>query len=249
MCAARSNGFGTSRVSADRSDIVLALTNADMAPPGRVHPVLTGVSLELARGDVAVVLGKNGSGKTTLLRSLAGLWPLKRGELVPPAPFGFDSRRAGLLLDDPPAQLVAGTVAKEVEFGLENLGVPTETAVHRRDTMLERFDLRALRDDDPHHLSPGEQERVLLAATLAPGPPVLLLDDPFLYLSPPEMWSAWRRTVERAAEGLIGAVLLATHDMDLALSCRRAGILSGGRLITWGDATEVTGDALRGGLL
>ena len=236
-------------MSADRSEIVLALTDADLAPPGRVHPVLTGVSLELARGDVAVLLGKNGSGKTTLLRSLAGIWPLRRGALVPPAPRGFDSRRAGLVLDDPPAQLVAGSVGREVEFSLENLAIPMETAVLCRDAMLDLFDLHAFRDDDPHRLSPGEQERVLLAASLAPGPPVLLLDDPFLYLSPKEMWSAWRRTVERIAEGRIGALLLATHDMDLALSCHRAGILAGGGLKAWGDATEVMGDALRGGLL
>lgn len=232
-----------------RPEIVLALTDADLAPPGRVHPVLTGVTLELARGDVAVLLGKNGSGKTTLLRSLAGLWPLRRGTLVPPAPRGFDPRRAGLVLDDPPAQLVAGSVAREVEFGLENLGFSMETAALRRDAVLDLLDLHALRDDDPHYLSPGEQERVLLAATLAPGPPVLLLDDPFLYLSPKEMWSAWRRTVERTAQGGIGALLLATHDVELALSCGRAGIIAGGRLAAWGDVAEVMSDALRGSLL
>ena len=228
---------------------MLRLVDADLAPPGRVRPVLGGVSLELWRGDVAVLLGKNGSGKTTVLRSLAGLWPLQRGTLFPSAPHGFDSRRTGLVLDDPPAQLVAATVAREVEFGLENIGTPRPDALAARERVLGQFGLSSLRGADPQHLSPGEQERVLLAATLAPGPPVLLLDDPFLYMSPREMWDAWRHILERTAEGDLGAVLLATHDTDLALSCRRAGIVAGGRLLIWGDAGEVMGDALRGGFL
>ena len=248
MCAVKWNVPGNESVDAERNDIVLRLSDADLAPPGRLRPVLTGVSLDLVKGDVAVLLGKNGSGKTTLLRSLAGLWPLRRGELHPPAPRGFDSRRAGLVLDDPPAQLVAGTVTREVEFGLENIGLDMTNTRLRRDAMLGLLELHALKDADPHQLSPGEQERVLLAATLAPGPPVLLLDDPFLYLSPKEQWSAWRHTVERAQDGSIGAVLLATHDVDLAFSCGRAGVLSRGRL-TWGETAEVMGDALRGNLL
>ena len=236
-------------MDADRFEPILEIIEADLAPPGRVHPILTGVSLALERGDVAVLLGKNGSGKTTLLRSLAGLWPLRRGTLRPPLPQGFDSRRTGFLLDDPPAQLVAATVAREVEFGLENIGVPMSKATTLRNAMLERFDLIAMKDTDPQRLSPGEQERVLLAATLAPEPPVLLLDDPFLYLSPKEMWSAWQHTLEQAKEGTVGAVLLATHDIDLALSCRRAGIVGRGRLVAWGETAEVLGDALRGGFL
>jgi energy-coupling factor transporter ATP-binding protein EcfA2 len=236
-------------VGGDRDHVLLSLADADLGPPGRMHPILTGVSLELFRGDVAVILGKNGSGKSTLLKSLAGLWPLRRGTLYPPAPRGFDSRRAGLVLDDPPSELVSANVTREVEFGLENLGVDMASATARRDVVLDLFDLGGLRSADPQHLSPGEQERVLLAATLAPDPPILLLDDPFLYLSPKEMWSAWRRTVEAAQEGRVGALLLATHDVDLALSCRTAGRLDRGGLVAWGDAAEVVGDALRGGLL
>jgi energy-coupling factor transporter ATP-binding protein EcfA2 len=245
----RWSASGTKSVDADKKDVLLALDGADLAPPGRLHPVLSGVSLELCRGDIAVLLGKNGSGKSTLLRSLAGLWPLRGGALFPPAPRGFDPRRSGLVLDDPPAQLIAGSVAREVEFGLENMGLGMEHALSRRDAALELFGIAAWADLDPHTLSPGEQERVLLAATYAPGPPVLLLDDPFLYLSPKEMWRVWRRTVDATEQGNIGSVLLATHDTDLALSCRKAGILASGRLRAWGDPALVLGNALRDALL
>ena len=230
-------------------EVLLELVDADLAPPGRTEPVLRGVSLCLLRGDVAVVMGKNGSGKSTLLRTLAGLWPVRRGERRPPAPQGFDMRQVGLTLEDPPSQLVAGRIGREVEFGLENLGLWPDQITPRRNAMLELFGLGGRADRASHTLSPGQQEHVLLAATLAPAPPVLLLDDPFLYLGPRESREAWTRLEAMVGSGELGALLLATHDPDLGRVASRAGILAGGCLLAWGEPAEVVEDALRGALL
>ena len=231
------------------AEVLLELEDADLAPPGRREPILRGVSLRILRGDVAVVMGKNGSGKSTLFRSLAGLWPVRRGQKRPQAPSGFDMRRVGLTLEDPPSQLVAGRVGREVEFGLENLGLWPDQIVPRRDLMLELFGLVSRIDRAAHTLSPGEQEHVLLAATLAPAPPVLLLDDPFLYLGPRESREAWGRLKALVGSQALGALVLATHDADLGLTSTRAGILAEGRLHAWGEPGKVVEDALRGALL
>lgn len=225
--------------------VLLELQDADLAPPGRPAPVLRGVSLRLYRGEIAMLLGKNGSGKTTVLRTLAGIWPLWRGTLIPPAPSGFDARRVGLLLEDPPSQLIAGNVTREVEFGLENQNLRMEEIQARKKAVFELFGIAAWAEADPHSLSPGEQERVLLASALAPGPPVLLLDDPFLYLGPGEARQAWDNLVEATRAGRVGSVLMASHDWDLAEEGNRVGILAEGRLLDWGAPPEVLGNALR----
>jgi energy-coupling factor transporter ATP-binding protein EcfA2 len=220
-------------------ETLLELVDADLAPPGRAEPLLRGVSFRLRRGETAVLLGANGSGKTTLLRSAAGLWPLVSGSLRPPAESGFDVRRAGLLLEDPSAQFTAGTVSAEIEFGLEGLGLGPEEIAARCAAVLEALGIQGWASIDPRTLSPGEQERALLAVALAPGPPLLLLDDPFLYLGPGEARRAWSTVVEFVRGGTIGAVLLATHDPEPSRAADFLGVLSAGRLLVWGAPAEV----------
>ena len=220
-------------------ETLLELLDADLTPPGRTQPLLRGVSFRLGRGEIAVLLGANGSGKTTLLRSAAGLWPILSGSLWPPATSGFDVRRAGLLLEDPSAQFTAGTVSGEIEFGLEGLDLGPEEIVARCSAVLELLGIQDWAAVDPRALSPGEQELALLAAALAPGPPLLLLDDAFLYLGPGDARRAWGAVTGYVRAGAIGAVLLATHDPEAARTADRLGVLSEGRLVVWGPPEEV----------
>ncbi len=221
----------------------LELAGVDAAPPGAARATLSGVNLRLERGEIGVLLGGNGAGKTTLLRTAAGLWPARAGTVRPPAA-GFDPRRAGLVLEDPAVQFVAGTVAGEIEFVLENRGLSGEAVARRRDRILARFDLEALAGRDPLKLSAGEQQRALVAAALVLEPPLLLLDDPFLYLAADAARAAWERVREAVRGGEVGAALLATHDAEQALDADRAGVLGDGRLLFWGPPEA----AVRAGL-
>lgn len=218
---------------------VLELLQADLAPPGRAAPVLEDVTLRLDRGEIAVVCGANGSGKTTLLRTAAGLWPLRAGTMRPAAPEGFDLRRAGLILEDPASQFTAGSVRGEIEFVLENLDLPREGIARRVEEILAGLGLGALAEADPARLSPGEQEKALVAAAVAAEPALLLLDDPFLYLGPWEARSTWDWIVATVRQGRIAALLLATHDPELFGDADHLGILAGGRLAAWGRPEDV----------
>jgi cobalt/nickel transport system ATP-binding protein len=148
-------------------------------------------------------------------------------------------RRAGLLLEDPAAQFIAGTVTGEIEFGLEGLGLGPEEIAARCTAVLEILGIRGWASIDPRSLSPGEQELALLAAALAPGPPLLLLDDAFLYLGPGDARRAWSAVAGYVRAGTIGAVLLATHDPEATRTADLLGVLSGGRLLVWAPPAEV----------
>ena len=146
------------------------------------HPVVNGVSLEVADGELFVLLGSSGSGKSTLLRMIAGLSEVDAGRVLL---HGRD------VTDLPPAKRGVGfvfqsyalfrgmSVAENVEFALAVRGVAAEQRRRRRDELLELVGLAGLGGRMPRQLSGGQQQRVALARALAHQPEVLLLDEPF----------------------------------------------------------------------
>ena len=151
------------------------------------------VSLDIAPGDAWLVTGPSGCGKSTLARCLTGLIPhLYRGELsgavwldglnTATAHLWELTERAGLVFQNPAAQMLASTVEDEIVFGLENLGLPRAEIANRLEQALAQFDLASLRERSPLTLSGGEQQKVALAATMARQPALLVLDEPLSML-------------------------------------------------------------------
>ena len=158
-------------------------------------PSFRGVSLRVAAGERVLITGSSGCGKSTLARCLVGLIPhLYKGKLegavwldgLPTAetPSWQLAEKAGMVLQNTQAQMLASTVEDEIAFGLENLGLPRAEIGRRIDASLTRFGLNALRSHDPRRLSGGEGQRVMLAAILARRPPILVLDEPLSMLDP-----------------------------------------------------------------
>jgi energy-coupling factor transporter ATP-binding protein EcfA2 len=151
------------------------------------------ISLDVPAGQAVFISGASGSGKSTLARCLVGLIPhLYHGALsgavwlnglnTAQTPLWRLTERAGLVFQNPAAQMLAETVAEELIFGLENLGLPRDEIRQRLETNLARFDLGPLRSRSPHTLSGGEKQKLALAATMAREPPVLVLDEPLSML-------------------------------------------------------------------
>jgi len=154
---------------------------------------LAPVSLSIGPGESVFVTGPSGCGKSTLARCLTGLIPhLYHGHLTGEVWLdGLRTRderlwrlaeRAGLVFQNPAAQMLAVSVEEEVIFGLENLGLPRDVIRERLEATLTRFGLQALRNRSPHTLSGGEQQKLALAAIVARQPPVLVLDEPLSML-------------------------------------------------------------------
>ncbi len=151
------------------------------------------VSLDVEPGEVVLIGGPSGCGKSTLARCLTGFIPhLYRGDLsgeiwlngqrTTEAPLWQLSEQAGLLFQNPAAQMLTETVEAEILFGLENLGLSRKAMGQRLEETLRQFGLAELRKRDPQTLSGGEQQKLALAAVMARLPKLLVLDEPFSML-------------------------------------------------------------------
>jgi iron(III) transport system ATP-binding protein len=203
-----------------------------------------GVSLDVQRGEVLCLLGPSGCGKSTTLRIAAGLERPDSGTVfvggalvegegrhVPP-----EKRRVGLMFQDYalfPHLSVRGNVA----FGLA--GMKRAERARRADEELGRVGLTAHCDAYPHTLSGGEQQRVALARMLAPGPAVVLMDEPFSGLDTRLRDEVRGTTLKRLKEAG-AAVLMVTHDPDEAMRVGdRVALMRAGRIIQSGTPAEV----------
>jgi len=180
------------------------------------HEVLRGLSLAVPEGGFVSLVGPSGCGKTTLLRSIAGLQPPAGGEVCL---FGrrasATSPAVGMLFQED-ALLPWRTARENVALGLRFRGVPAARARREAEAWLARVGLGAFADHYPHQLSGGMKQRVALAQVLAPGPRLLLMDEPFASLD-----AILRRLLQAEVLSLVReagvTVLLVTHDLEEAL--------------------------------
>ncbi len=215
------------------------------------RPVLSEVSFTVAPGERVVLLGVNGCGKTTLLKALAGLLAPSAGAIryagevvdaraLDRAAFRRRFRsEVALLFQNVDAMLFNPTVADEIAFGPRQLELPDVDARVAR--WADAFDVTGLLDRPPFELSGGEKKRVALAALLAVGPKVLLLDEPTASLDP--------ATAARLVDFLGGladtTVIASTHNLSIAEELGgRAVLLAAGRpgVRFDGPTSELVGD-------
>jgi sulfate transport system ATP-binding protein len=206
------------------------------------HPVVNGVSLEVAEGEFFVLLGSSGSGKSTLLRMIAGLSEIDGGRVrlhdVDVTDLPAARRGVGFVFQS--YALFRGmTVAENVEFALSIRGVAKAERRRRREELLDMVGLSGLGRRTPGQLSGGQQQRVALARALAHRPEVLLLDEPFGALDA-KVRSELRRTVREVQRELGISTIFVTHDQEEAFELAdRLGVMSYGRLLEVGPPEEL----------
>ncbi|MCC6906049.1 MAG: ABC transporter ATP-binding protein [Anaerolineae bacterium] len=191
----------------------------------RSRQVSHGLTLTLCPGELVCLIGPNGAGKSTLIRTLAGMHSSLRGAIT------LGGRRIDALSRRELAQAVSVVLTGRIEAGdmtvaqLVSLGryahtnwFGTLTEADRRviHEAMEAVGILSLAERNVGELSDGEQQKTLIARALAQDPAVLLLDEPTAYLDLPH-----RVEVMKTLRGLARhggrAILLSTHDLDLAL--------------------------------
>jgi energy-coupling factor transport system ATP-binding protein len=183
---------------------------------GRRTPALRGVDLVIEPGERLLLLGPSGAGKSTLLAALAGLLDptgggQETGSLRVDGRDPRDARdRSGLVLQDPESQIIMARAGDDVAFGLENRCVPRAEIWPRVDAALDAVAFPYDRQRPTHALSGGEQQRLVLAGSVALRPDLLLLDEPTANLDP-ENAEAVRDVIRRLVAERATTMVLVEH--------------------------------------
>ncbi|MFN3937314.1 MAG: choline ABC transporter ATP-binding protein [Gemmobacter sp.] len=244
-------------VFGDRHDLALPLMDAGrdradiQARTGQVLGVHD-CSLDVAEGEIVVLMGLSGSGKSTLLRAVNGLNPVCRGSVLvcdgnvlvdvshaDAATLRRIRLRRVAMVFQQFGLLPWRTVRENVGLGLELGGMSRAERRDRVDAQLELVGLSNWADRKVGELSGGMQQRVGLARAFATEAPILLMDEPFSALDPLirsklqdellELQSALRRTI-----------IFVSHDLDEAFKLgNRIALMEGGRLVQVGTAREI----------
>jgi cobalt/nickel transport system ATP-binding protein len=204
---------------------------------------LVDASFSIAAGECVALLGANGSGKSTLLQHLNGILPEKfrapqvfiHGEAVVKENLDRVRSQVGLLFQDPDDQLFCASVAEDVAFAPQQMGLAAKTVRERVAAALARVGLPHHGPRAPHHLSQGEKRRVCLAGLLAYEPSILVLDEPSSGLDP-----RGRRELMSLLWALSCTRLVASHDLEMVVElCPRSIILDHGHIVADGPTTEL----------
>ena len=179
------------------------------------------LNFSVADGEVLAITGPNGSGKSTIIHTIAGLVPLRSGQLQSDnitwdAPglkqwVAPENRTCAVAFQD--LRLFPHmNVISNVAYGLRAHGVNKDEARSRSTAVLARVGLSLFETRRPNELSGGERQRVALARALVVEPRVLLLDEP---LSAVDVASraALRELLPEVLTTFAGATILVTHDL------------------------------------
>ena len=184
--------------------------------------ILNDINLDVSEGEIVAILGSSGSGKSTLLRLITGLEKLKYGKIeifgetvaskdfsIPP-----NNRNVGLVLQEK-VLFPHLSVIENVKFGIKgNKKFRTEKAMD----LLSLFRVDQYVNSYPNTISGGEQQRVAIARAIAPGPQILLMDEPFASLDE-ELKKDLRHETKKILNNNNITCILVTHDKEDANSC------------------------------
>ena len=215
------------------------------------HRVLNDVSLEVARGEFAAIIGPSGGGKSTLLRCINGLEPFQSGTIDAgqglqlqggPTPPAKDTllklRRAVGMVFQQFNLFPHMTALQNVMSGpLYALGTPKAEAEARATALLDRVGLSARMHARPAELSGGQQQRVAIARALAVNPSTILFDEPTSALDP-RMAGEVLAVIRDLARDGDRTMIVVTHDMPFAVQAQTMFIMEAGEIIYRGSPTE-----------
>jgi len=210
-------------------------------PDGR--QALSGINLNVRRGESVALIGPNGAGKSTLLLHLNGILQGSGRVTVFSLPVAEKNlkeirRRLGLVFQNPDDQLFSPTVYEDVAFGPLYQGLGPEEVAACVTSALAAVSMQAYTRRISHHLSTGEKKRIAIATVLSMKPEVLVLDEPTAGLDP------------RARRGLINllrelpvTMLAASHDLRMVSELfPRMVVMDEGRIVADGPTGKLMED-------
>jgi glutamate transport system ATP-binding protein len=208
---------------------------------GELH-VLQDIDLEVARGEVLVIIGPSGSGKSTLCRTINRLEPIDSGVITVDGQALPDDGEALAALRSRVGMVFQGfqlfarlTVLDNVTLGpMKVRGLPQPEAQARARELLGRVGLTGQEGKLPAQLSGGQQQRVAIARSLAMDPAVMLFDEPTSALDPEMINEVLDVMTGLARDGM--TMVVVTHEMGFARRVAdRVVFMDGGRIVESAD--------------
>ncbi|MBN1693415.1 MAG: ABC transporter ATP-binding protein [Dehalococcoidales bacterium] len=204
--------------------------------------VLKNITLAIKEGEYFIILGPTGAGKTVLLESIAGLYPIKSGEIwlrgkevtgVEP-----EKRKISIVYQDH-VLFPHLSVRKNIVFGLKMNKVTAAEQDNRVNWVAELLGIGNLLHRKPDTLSGGEKQKVALARAIATRPELLLVDEPLSALDP-ETRETVQQELRRLHQALGITILHVTHDFEEAIALgSRIAVIGEGSLMQVGTPEEI----------
>ncbi len=210
--------------------------------------VLSGVDLEIRKGEVVCVLGPSGSGKSTLLRCINLLEPPEAGRILLEGKeitgdhneegVDFVRRRVGMVFQQfnlfPHMNAVQNVCIAQKKV----LGRSDDEAKEKAEALLRRVGLGDKLGEYPDRLSGGQQQRVAISRALAMDPEVILFDEVTSALDPELVKEVLDVMKELASEGM--TMVVVTHEMGFARDvANKVAFMDGGVIVEYGPPSEV----------
>ncbi len=216
---------------------MILLKNVFFSYPPQDEPLFKDLNLTIAPYSRVAIIGPDGSGKTTLGKLIKGQLNPDSGIITLGHSSGEQACAVGYLGGDPYNAMVGVCVEEDIVFGLENLQLPVRDIEARLKSVLKWTGLEGMESRLVHTLSGGEQQKVALAACLAMGSRVFILDEAFSMLDQPAVASI-RHLVEKLHLDRRLTVIEITHCLEHALAADRVLFLSDGAIEFDGTAAE-----------
>ncbi len=244
--------FATTPLPLTQSKVTPAIICQEVVSQAKIgnRPILDGIDCEIQRGEFVAILGLNGAGKSSFLRSIAGLLPLKSGNILindlPLTPRTLSQTRQQLAMLFQGGGLIPQLCAldnvlcgKLGEFtGWQTLtGFPAQERQVAL-ALLERLGLSEFASQPTHQLSGGQQQRVAIARALIRSPQILLADEPVTGLDIIAIQQVMQNLANLHREGM--TIVTVLHDLTLASTYAQSAIIvDRGRVVYHGSSKKL----------
>lgn len=197
--------------------------------------ILDDISFTIEKGEWVTIIGANGSGKSTLVKTLNGLNVPQNGNVIIDGLALNEEniwairQKVGMVFQNPDNQFVGSTVADDVAFGLENIGMPRDEMIVKIDQALQQVGMQNFKMHEPARLSGGQKQRVAIAGILALAPDIIVLDEATSMLDPKGRAEVLA-TVQAIKEENNLTVISITHDLNEAAQADRIFVMEKGQI-------------------
>ena len=193
------------------------------------------ISFNIEKGDYVTIIGHNGSGKSTLAKLIAGLLPIKNGEIkinnitVNEENMPSIRKQLGIVFQNPDNQFIGSTVKDDIAFGLENRLVGSKDMETIIQEYAAKVGLTEFLDSEPQNLSGGQKQRVAIAGVMAMHPDIIIFDEATSMLDPKGKKDIKKLMSELAQDDRY-TIISITHDIEEVLQSDDCIVLNSGKL-------------------